>query len=64
MGIRGEALLVDDDLMVIPAEGDQIVWVCGSALTPWDAMVDLETMLAGTTVGCAGVSVSFQDGSA
>ena len=27
-----EALLVDDDLMVVPAECDQIVGVCGSAL--------------------------------
>ena len=27
-----EALLVDDDLMVVPAEGDQIFGVCGSAL--------------------------------
>ena len=38
-------MLVDDDLMVVPAEGDQIVGVCCSALAPWDEMVDLETMV-------------------
>ena len=62
--VGGESLLVDDDLMVVPAEGDQIVGVCCSALAPWDEMVDLESMVTGTAVGLAAVLVAVEDGSA
>jgi hypothetical protein len=64
MVIGGESLLVDDDLMVEPAEGDEILGVCGSALAPGDLVVDLEAMVAVAAVGSAGVAVSFQDGPA
>jgi hypothetical protein len=55
---------MDDDLMVEPAECDQIVGIGGSALAPGDLMVDLESMVAVASVGDTGVSISFQDGSA
>jgi hypothetical protein len=61
MWLRGEALLVDDDLMVVPTEGDQIVGVGGPALAPWDEMVDLESMVAGTSVGLAGEPVAVEN---
>jgi hypothetical protein len=64
MVVGGESLLVDVDLMVVPAEGDEIVGVGGSPLAPGDLVVDLETMGAVTTVGPAGVAVSVQDGPA
>jgi hypothetical protein len=54
-------LLVDDGLMVVPAEGDQIVRVGGSALAPGDEMVDLESMAAGTAVGLAGEPITVED---
>jgi hypothetical protein len=60
MWFGGESLLVDDDLMVVPTERDQIVRVGGSAFAPWDEMVDLESMLAGTTVGLAGEPVAVE----
>jgi hypothetical protein len=61
MWLRGESLLMDDDLMVIPAQGDEIVRVCGPALAPGDEMVDLESMVAGTSVGPAGESITVED---
>jgi hypothetical protein len=60
MWFGGESLLVDDDLMVVPAEGDQIVRVGGSALAPGDEMVDLESMRAGTSVGLAREPVAVE----
>jgi hypothetical protein len=64
MVIGGESLLVDDDLMVEPAEGDEILGVCGSALAPGDLVVDLEAMVAGTPVSLADMSVTVEDESA
>jgi hypothetical protein len=64
MGVGGESLLVDDDLMVEPAEGDEILGVCGSALAPGDLVVDLEAMVAGTPVSLADMSVTVEDESA
>jgi hypothetical protein len=61
MWFRCESLLVDDDLVVIPAQGDQIVGVGGSALAPGDEMVDLESMVAGAPVGLAGEPVAVED---
>jgi hypothetical protein len=61
MTVGGESLLVDDDLMVEPAEGDQIVGVCASVLAPGDEMVDLESMVAGTAVGPTGEPVAVED---
>ena len=37
-----EASFVDDDLMVEPAECDQILWVGPSALGPGGAVVDFD----------------------
>jgi hypothetical protein len=62
MVVWGESLLVDDDLMVVPAEGDQIVRIGFTALMPGDEMVDLESTGAGTAVGPAHVSVAVEDG--
>jgi hypothetical protein len=61
MTVGDESPLVDDDLMVIPTERDQIVRVGGSAFAPRDEMVDLESMLAGTTVGLAREPVAVED---
>jgi hypothetical protein len=61
MTVGGESLLVDDGLMVVPAEGDQIVRVGGSALAPGDEMVDLGSMAAGTAVGLAGEPITVED---
>jgi hypothetical protein len=57
-----EASLVDDNLVVVPAKGDQILRVGGSVFAPWDEMVDLETVGAGTAVGGAAVPVAVEDG--
>jgi hypothetical protein len=57
-----EASLVDDDLVVEPAEGDQVLGIGGSALAPGDDVVDLEPVGVGTAVGSAGVPVAVEDG--
>jgi hypothetical protein len=64
MGVGGESLLVDDYVMVVPAEGDEIVWVGWSAVTPGDDVVDLESVSAVASVGGAFVVVAVEDGSA
>ena len=38
----GQTLFVDGDVVMEPAEGDQIVVVGGTALGPWDGVVYLE----------------------
>jgi hypothetical protein len=62
--VEGVAVLVDDDVVVVPAEGDQIVRVGGSALAPGGDVVDLEPVSAVTAVGGAPVVVAVDDGSA
>jgi hypothetical protein len=57
-------LLVDDDLMVEPTEGYEIVRVGCSALGPGNDVVDLESMVAGTPVCLADMSVTVEDESA
>jgi hypothetical protein len=57
-------LLVNDDLMVVPAEGDQIVRICAPALAPGEEMMDLESTGAVTALTDTGVSVSVEDGPA
>jgi hypothetical protein len=37
-----EALFVDGDVVVEPAECDQILWVGFSSLGPWGAVVDFD----------------------
>jgi hypothetical protein len=64
MSVDLEALFVDDDVMVEPAEGDEIVGIGGSALTPGDDVVDLESVVTGTAVSGAGVGVAVEDGPA
>ena len=58
------AVLVDDDVVVVPAEGDQIVGVGLSVLAPGGDVVDLEPVSAGTAVGGAPVVVAVDDGPA
>jgi hypothetical protein len=55
-----EASFVDDDLMVEPAEEDQVVLVGAPALTPGDHMVGLESVSAGAAVGGAGPRILVQ----
>jgi hypothetical protein len=57
-----ESLLVDDDLMMEPAERYQIVGVGLSAFRPGDDVVDLEPVSALAAVGGAGVPVLVDDG--
>ena len=57
-----EASFVDDNSMVEPAKGDQIFRVGGSASTPGDDVMDLETVTTVTAVGAATVSVAVEDG--
>ena len=64
MGEGSEPLLVDDDLMAVPAERDQIFGTCCFRRVTWDQMVDLETMITGAAVGLARVSVAVEDGPA
>jgi hypothetical protein len=62
VGVGLEALLVDDDVVVVPAEGDEIVWVCWSALAPGCDVVGLEPVAGVAAVCCAGVVVAVEDG--
>lgn len=64
VGLGGESLLVDDDLMVVPAEGDQIVRICSPTLAPGDEMMDLESVGAVTAVTDTHVAVAVEDGPA
>lgn len=52
-GVDLEASFVDDDLMVVPAEEDQVVLVGRPSLTPGDLVVGLEAVPAGAAVGGA-----------
>lgn len=64
VGLGGESLLVDHYLMVVPAEGDQIVRICAPALAPGEDMMDLESTGAVTAVSDTDVSVAVEDGPA
>jgi hypothetical protein len=57
-----EASLVDDDLVVVPAQGDQILRIGGTPLRPRHEVMDLKTVGAGTAVGGAAVPVAVEDG--
>lgn len=57
-----ESPLVDDHLMVEPAEGYEVFRVGWSALAPGDLVVGLESVGAGTSVGGADISVAVEDG--
>jgi hypothetical protein len=57
-----KASLVDDDLVVEPAKGDQILRVGGTPLRPRHEVMDLKTVGAGTAVGGAAVPVAVEDG--
>ena len=56
------AAFVDDYLMVVPAEGDQIVGVGGPSSAPGDDVVDLEAVSAVAAVSGAAVAVAVEDG--
>jgi hypothetical protein len=57
-----KASLVDDNLVVVPAQGDEVLRVGGSVFAPWDEMVDLETVGALTSVCPTAVPVAVDDG--
>ena len=59
-----EPAFVDYDMMVKPAEDNELVLVGTAALRPGGEMVDLEPVGAGTSVGGAGVVVAVDDGPA
>ena len=54
--------MVDDHMMVEPAEGDEVGGVGGSAVGPVDDVVGLESVAGGASVYAAAV-VSSQYGS-
>jgi hypothetical protein len=64
VGLDGVVPLVDDDVVVVPAEGDEIVWFCGSVFRPGGDVVDLEPVSAVAGVAGALVVVAVEDGSA
>ncbi len=62
MPVDLESSLVDDHLVVVPAEGDQIVRVGPSSLRPGDEVVDLESVATGAPVGSTCALVAVEDG--
>jgi hypothetical protein len=55
--------LVDDHMVMKPAEGDQVVGIGSAALRPGNFVVWLEPVPAGAAVCCAS-AVAVEDGSA
>jgi hypothetical protein len=51
---------VDDDVVVVPAEGGEVVGICASALGPGDVVVGLEPVAGDASVGCA-AAVAVED---
>jgi hypothetical protein len=64
MGVDDVSPLVDDDVVVVPTEGYEIVGVGGSTLGPGGDVVDLEPISAVAGVGSALIVVAVEDGSA
>jgi hypothetical protein len=64
VAVEGVVLLVDDDVVVVPAECDQIAGVGWPTLAPGGDVVDLEPVSALAAVGGAPVVVAVDDGSA
>jgi hypothetical protein len=52
---------VDDDVVVVPAKGGEVVCVGGAALAPGGDVVGLEAVAAGAAVGGADPAVAVQD---
>jgi hypothetical protein len=57
-----EASLVDDNLVVVPAQGDQVLRVGGTPLRPRHEVMDLKTVGAGTAVCPTAIPVAVEDG--
>jgi hypothetical protein len=57
-------MLVDGDLMVVPAEGDQVLRFGRSTPAPRDHVVDLEPVPTVTAVDDTPVTVTVKDGPA
>jgi hypothetical protein len=55
---------VDDDVVVVPTQGYEILRIGGSALGPGGDVVDLEPVSAVAGVGSALIVVAVEDGSA
>jgi hypothetical protein len=64
MPIGLEPVLVDGDVMVVPAEGDQIPRVGPPTLTPGNDVVDLEPIPTVAAVDDTPIAVTVKDGSA
>ena len=62
VGLDGVVPLVDHNMVVEPAEGDEIVWFCGSAFRPGCDVVDLKPVSAVAGVAGALVVVAMEDG--
>jgi hypothetical protein len=58
VGVDFVAFAVDDDVVVVPAEGGEVVGVGGAALAPGDDVVRFEAVAAGTAVGGADAAVA------
>jgi hypothetical protein len=64
VGVDGVTPLVDDDVVVVPTQGYEILRIGGSALGPGGDVVDLEPVSAVAGVGSALIVVAVEDGSA
>jgi hypothetical protein len=61
MPVRLEPMLMNCDVMVVPAECDQILWVGSAALTPGNDVVDLEPAPAVAAIDHAPVAITVND---
>jgi hypothetical protein len=64
MPIGLEPVLVDGDVMVVPAEGDQVLGVGPPTLAPGNDVVDLEPIPTATPVDYTPIAVTVENGSA
>jgi hypothetical protein len=64
MPIGLEPVLVDRDVMVVPAEGDQVPGVGPPSSTPGDDVVDLEPIPTVAAIDDTPIAVTMEDGSA
>ena len=55
------AVAVDNDVMVEPTQGGQVVWIVSTALAAGDDVVGLEPVAGSATVGCACPTVAMED---
>ncbi len=46
VGVEGHAHLVDGDVVVVPAEGDEVVGIMGAVIAAFDDVVGLDSVAA------------------